>query len=86
MRKTLITVLVTVVLIETLAFIIAYEPKRLDMSAFGVINALFTVIAFIAGIISVAADKTSEVGKGILIASGILLIIGISVCSNGIGK
>ena len=85
MKKTLVTAAITVLLIQVLAFFVGFGPGRFDMAGFGLINGLFAVLAFIVGIISVAISKTDDVGKGILIASGVLLLIGVSVCSNSNG-
>lgn len=85
MKKTTTTIIITIGIVEVLAFFVAFSPREFDLASFGLINLLFTFLAFIVGLISVLVDKTSEVGKGILIASGIMFIIGISVFSNSKG-
>lgn len=82
MKKTTTTIMITVALVEVLAFFVAFDPRHFDLASFGIINLLFTFIAFIVGLISVLVNKENDIGRGILIASGIMLIIGISVCSN----
>lgn len=85
MKKTTTTIIITIGIVEVLAFFVAFSPREFDLASFGIINLLFTFLAFIVGLISILVDKTSEVAKGILIASGIMFIIGVSVCSNSKG-
>lgn len=85
MKKTTTTIIITIALVEVLAFFVAFSPREFDLASFGLINLLFTFLAFIVGLISILVNKTSEVAKGILIASGIMFIIGVSVCSNSKG-
>ena len=83
MKKTIITSIITVLLVEVLAFATAFGPGEFDKGGFGIVNGIFTLLTFLIGLISIGVGRTGDVGKGILLASGILLIIGISVCSIG---
>ena len=59
------------------------DPTGWILLAF-VIVGLALVIQFIMGIVFVAGNDRKETGKGMLLAVGIILLIGLSICGGGL--
>jgi FtsH-binding integral membrane protein len=83
MNKVWKTTLITLAL-PTLLALLLFLPSGNSEWQIGVLIFLlfYTLAALLAGIIVIAAAKNKEIGQGILLAGGIILVIGFSVCSG----
>lgn len=82
MKKTKIAIVCTILIVELFSLLFAWSSRGFDKTTFGVATVLLMFIFFVIGLIMALIQSTRDVGRGILIASGILLLIGISVCST----
>jgi hypothetical protein len=86
MKKFLWSALAGVLVAESLALIVSLSSgnhTRSDFAfSFGFINLIGTFLCLFTGIVLCLINDTRETGKGLLLASGILLVIGLSVCSQ----
>jgi hypothetical protein len=76
-----LSILICISLYATIvAVTLAYDTaeKFADIGSFGL---LLSVVYLVAGIITVCFASTRKFGQGILLCAGIVLVIGISVCS-----
>jgi FtsH-binding integral membrane protein len=83
MNKVWKAALITLALPALLALLL-FLPSGNNEWQIGVLIFLlfYTLAALLAGIIVIAAAKNKEIGQGILLAGGIILVIGFSVCSG----
>jgi ABC-type transport system involved in multi-copper enzyme maturation permease subunit len=82
MNKVLRSALITIAIVEAIAFGQAVMNRDPDMASAGLINILLSLVLFFVGLILVIIKSTRSLGAGMLIGSGLLFIIGFSVCSN----
>jgi cell division protein FtsW (lipid II flippase) len=82
MKTTTIAIICTILIVELFSLLFAWNSRGFDAGTFGVATVLLMFVFFIIGLIMSLIKNTRDVGKGILIASGILLLIGVSVCSS----
>lgn len=64
-----------------LVFISLLSNTSEKMVLIGLIGLIMSVLLLVAGIIACIFPGSREVGKGMLLSAGILLIVGTSVCS-----
>ncbi len=70
-----------VIAITLFLLLYAIDASR-DVNSVGAICLLLTVMYFITGLLLVIPKTTRTAGQTLLICSGVLLLIGISVCSS----
>lgn len=87
MKTVWISAAITVILAEVFAAAWGSEQGH-ERGTFGLINLLLGVAALLLGVVLCIPNQTRNSGKGILLGSGVLLLIGLAVCSttsNGFG-
>lgn len=84
MKTTKIAIICTILIVELFSLLFAWNSRGFDKATFGIATVLLMLVFFVIGLIMVSIQNTRDVGRGILIASGILLLIGFSVCSTAI--
>ena len=82
MSSTKIAIVCTILIVELFALLFAWNSGRFDKATFGIATVLLMAVCFFVGLIMTSIQNTRDAGRGILIASGILLLIGFSVCST----
>lgn len=82
MNKTLIAAAVTVIIIELFAFVQSRSSNGLNTQAFGLINITSCLLTFFVGLILLFIPGTKRIGEGVLLGTGILLLIGLFICGN----
>jgi hypothetical protein len=81
MKQVLTTAAVTLIVIEAIAF--SQSGSGADSASFGSINILMSLVLFFIGLMLLFSRQTLDVAKGILLGTGIALLIGLAVCSGG---
>jgi hypothetical protein len=87
MRETTISAVVTIVIILLISFL-GMNGKSTMFDATGGVGTYsfwLGVIAVVIGLILSVISETRKYGQGILIGGGLLLLIGLSLCSGGFG-
>jgi FtsH-binding integral membrane protein len=83
MNKVWKTTLITLALPTAMALILLLPISNSEWQISVLIFLLFYLLAaLLAGLIVLAIGKNKEIGQGILMAAGIILVIGFSVCSG----
>ena len=82
MNKTLTAAAVTVVIVELFAFVQAMRPNGFDAQGFGFASIMSCLLTFFVGLILLAFQRTEKMGKGVLLGTGVLLLIGLFVCGT----
>jgi FtsH-binding integral membrane protein len=83
MNKVWKTTLITLALPAVMSLLLLLPSGNSEWQIGVLIFLLFYLLAaLLAGIIVIAVGKNKEIGQGILMASGIILVIGFSVCSG----
>ncbi len=77
-KKTIIGSLISYAFIS---LIILVSNERDVMSMIGLTGLFLGVLFFFGGLILSIPKTTREIGKGLLLSSGIIFLIGVSVCS-----
>jgi hypothetical protein len=80
MRPAVAAAVVTFTLVQIFGFFNS-GPKEF-MHLIGMYNFLGGILFFLVGLVLLVPKQTREIGQGILIASGILFIIGLATCSG----
>lgn len=82
MKKVTVATVVSLVAIEGISYFLNAHPSRFDWMGFGWAQFTCAFFSFFLGLLLVFIRATNEIGKGILLGTGIVLIIGWAVCSN----
>jgi len=82
MKKTLIAAGVTILLVELFALFQAKSSSGFDGAMFGVTTIFSCIATLFLGVILLFIPKAKPIGEGILLATALLLLIGLSVCGN----
>ena len=80
MKTIWIAAIATVALVEVISFLETFGQRDIK-SAIGISNFLFGIVAFLIGVLAFTSKQTENIGKGILLGSGIVFLIGLSLCS-----
>jgi hypothetical protein len=78
-RTTIIAILLVQVLV---CIIVASSGWNSFVRTFGLYNFLLGLFGFVPGLTLALIKETRAVGQGILIACGIMLVMGFATCSN----
>ena len=78
MKKVVIIVFVSIIVMQFIGFL--NSGGRYTFVTAALTNFFGSVFYFIIGIFLLLFNNTKEFGKGLLISSGIMMIIGLSVC------
>ena len=81
MNRTFLTALIAVILFLLISLALSIKEREMG-ATFGMINLVGTALCFVSGIALCIPNNSREIGKGLLIASGVLFITGLSVCSQ----
>jgi hypothetical protein len=75
------TVVICLAIYAVLAVVVSITSSAEKLSGIGLIGLLLGVFYFVLGLVGCINKQSREVGKAILLSAGIVLLIGISVCS-----
>jgi hypothetical protein len=81
MKKILTVASIAVLAIQVLAFIMTFNQHE-SAAGYGTINFLTGVCMLLLGVVLCIPQASRNAGKGMLIASAIVIIIGTAVCSQ----
>jgi hypothetical protein len=82
MNKTLTAAAITVVIVELIAFMQSRSLNGFDAQGFGFANIVCCALTFFVGLILLFIPNSKRVGEGVLLGTGILLLIGLFVCGT----
>jgi hypothetical protein len=75
------TVVICLAIYAVLAVVVSITSSAEKLSGIGLVGLLLGVFYFVLGLVGCISKQSREVGKAILLSAGIVLLIGISVCS-----
>jgi acyl-CoA reductase-like NAD-dependent aldehyde dehydrogenase len=75
------TVVICLAIYAGLAIVVSITSSAERLSGIGLVGLLLGVFYFVLGLVGCINKQSREVGKAILLSAGILLLIGVSVCS-----
>jgi hypothetical protein len=75
------TVVICLAIYAVLAVVVSITSSAEKLSGIGLVGLLLGVFYFVLGLVGCINKQSREVGKAILLSAGIVLLIGISVCS-----
>lgn len=81
MNRTILSAIIAIAAVELIALAQAAGDNQFG-ATFGLVSILGTLICLVGGVILCIFPTSREVGKGLLIAAGVLFLIGLSVCST----
>jgi Na+/proline symporter len=81
MKKVMIAAAATVCIIALISIALSLDEPH-QASYIGLISFFGSVVCFFIGIVLIIIKQTRQVGKGVLIGCGVVLIIAFSICSQ----
>jgi hypothetical protein len=75
------TVVICLAIYAVLAVVVSITSNAEKLSGIGLVGLLLGVFYFVLGLVGCINKQSREVGKAILLSAGIVLLIGVSVCS-----
>ncbi len=82
MNKAMLSAAITLIVIETVAYFLTASLSRFTWNNFGSAQFICGFFASIIAIILSFIPRTNQISKGVFLAIGIVLLIGLAVCSN----
>jgi hypothetical protein len=79
MRAATIAAILTVLVVQVIAF--ADAGMDISLNEFGFYNGILSFACAAIGFLLCLFARTREIGKGILIGSGLLLVVGFATCT-----
>jgi hypothetical protein len=75
------TVVICLTIYAVLAIVVSVTSSAERLSGIGLVGLLLGVFYFVLGLVGCINKQSRGVGKAILLSAGIVLLIGVSVCS-----
>ena len=75
------TVLVCLGIYAVLAILVSVTSSAERLASIGLTGILLGLFYFVLGLLACISKSSREVGKAILLSAGVILLIGVSVCS-----